>query len=326
MHKSGTTLVRSLFDGHKDCIVIPFETHFFQNAGFWVSNEHRKSEPKELPLKEKVAQLIKQVKFYNSNSNIYADVVLKGQLDVEGFTRQITSAVDKGRDLTDRELLIEYLYSVSRIVDPRIQSYSDFEQHKVVEKSIENAEYALLLKKWFPDARFIHVIRNPYSNLVSLRKFRVKSSGHYPLLDKAIKSFLINYKFLYLNKSIIRDDYFVLKYEELLENPIDMAKSLAEFTELDWDECLLTPSNRGIPWKGNSTNNTNYDQISSIYMDKWKKEISPNEIKSVNRYLLFTFKQFNYKKLEIKKGLYLIPSRKESVKKYIANRMFYYYL
>ena len=324
MHKSGTTLVRSLFDSHKDCVVIPFETHFFQNTGFWVSNEHRKSEPKELTLKEKVERLIKQVEFYNSNSNKYADVVLKGKLDVKAFTKQIWHVVDK--DITDKQLLIEYLYSISRIVDSRIQSYSDLGQYRIIEKSIENAEYALLLKKWFPDAKFIHVIRNPYSNLVSLRKFRVKSSGHYPLLDKAIKSFLVNYKFLFLNKSVISDDYLVLKYEDLLENPIEMAKTLAKFSGLEWDECLLTPSNMGTPWKGNSTNNTNYDQISSKDMNKWHKEISLNEIKSVNRYLFFVFKQFNYQELKVNRGAYLIPSKKESIKKYIANRMFYHYL
>jgi hypothetical protein len=47
-HKSGTSLIRSLFDGHSNIYSIPMETHYFQLNKFWVDNEYRKQNPIKL--------------------------------------------------------------------------------------------------------------------------------------------------------------------------------------------------------------------------------------------------------------------------------------
>ena len=44
-HKSGTSLLRSLLDGHPELYVIPFETHFMASLGRWIKYSYRKQAP-----------------------------------------------------------------------------------------------------------------------------------------------------------------------------------------------------------------------------------------------------------------------------------------
>lgn len=51
-HKSRTSLLRALFDGHDDLFVVPFETHFFQRTGHVIDYAFRKSAARRLSVEE----------------------------------------------------------------------------------------------------------------------------------------------------------------------------------------------------------------------------------------------------------------------------------
>ena len=72
------------------------------------------------------------------------------------------------------------------------------------------------LHQLFPNAKFVHIVRNPYSNIVSFRRF-FTSGGTYPLLNRMISSMRNNYYFLYKNRDLI-PNYYIIRYEDLVQN------------------------------------------------------------------------------------------------------------
>lgn len=50
--KSRTSMMRNLFDGHPDLFIVPAESHFFQNIGFWINYFFRRSAPQQLLMKK----------------------------------------------------------------------------------------------------------------------------------------------------------------------------------------------------------------------------------------------------------------------------------
>ena len=85
----------------------------------------------------------------------------------------------------------------------------------VVEKSVSNAENAIRLQRLFPNAKFIHIIRNPYNNLLSFRDYRFKMNHRFPSLRDLVESLKVNYYYLYKNQELI-NDYLVMKYEDIV--------------------------------------------------------------------------------------------------------------
>ena len=61
--KSGTTLMRNLFDGHPDLFVIPFESHFFQNTGRGIEYSYRRTRPTSRTIEDKKEGLISWIEF-----------------------------------------------------------------------------------------------------------------------------------------------------------------------------------------------------------------------------------------------------------------------
>jgi hypothetical protein len=193
---------------------------------------------------------------------------------------------------------------------------------RIVEKSVENSEFAMQLKKIFPKAKFIHIIRNPYSNLVSIRKFKSKTG--YPFMKYIIESMNNNYYFLEKNKEVIDEDYYVLKYEDFVNDSEKKIKELANFANLKIEEILFKPTVQGELWRGNSTSNKEFSGISSDRLGKWKEEISPFEIGLINKKFDHFLEKYGYKYYKIKDNIYH-KNKNENIKSYIANRLYYKY-
>ncbi len=160
-HKSGTSLLRSLLDGHPDLFVIPLETHVFQAAGYWVDYSLSSERPQSKSFDEIKQAYRDVVSLYNSDTNQVADANLVNRIDIEAFQRTMQPPVEDFKGLI--ELYFKAIYtSLYRENMPPGK--------RVVEKSVENAEFAVDLQKLFPDAKFVHIMRNPYANIVALRR------------------------------------------------------------------------------------------------------------------------------------------------------------
>ena len=233
--------MRNLFDGHPELFVVPTESHFFQNTGFWVSYYFRRTQPKKMSYEEMKTALINWIYFVDKKSNYRADGFTAGKWNKELFYQSMQAgAVNSLKELSD--LYIQSMYYAlyqKPIGDVRF-----------VEKSVENAEFVLEWQQLYPDAQFVHILRNPYSNLLAIRKYLNGKS--FPFIKHAVLSMYNSYYFLYKNLNLVNSDkYKVIIYDDLLAEPATTLKSVCSFLNIEYNDGLLTPSVLGEEWKGN---------------------------------------------------------------------------
>ncbi len=186
-HKSGTTLLRNLLNGAPGLFVAPLETHFFQLTGFWVDYALRRSYPQSLSFEQVCEMLIRHVRRNNEVASRTSDSIMVGRWDVMAFEAYLMEHARAPYEKHDwRGFFDAYIEALHVGLHAKPMEASRF-----LEKSVENAEYAVLLQKLYPDAKFLHIVRNPYATLVSLR--RHMSLAGYPVLGAALASLQNSY-------------------------------------------------------------------------------------------------------------------------------------
>lgn len=318
LHKSATTLLRNLLDGHPELFVIPFETHFFQLSNFWVDYEYRRARPKPSASQaDAVANFIRFVKKISTTSDAFGDAFIKGKIDPKKFEHLLTPPADTCTSL----LISQYFESIAQsITDTTYQK-----SHRLVEKSVEHAEFTLELQQLFPDAKFVRILRNPYSNIVSLRKFQTNNYT-FPLMHRVLATMENSYWNLYKNKFLLSsDNYKMIRYEDLVSEPEQIMTDVADFLDISFEPSLLTPTLLGKSWKGNSMSGKKFKGISSARLKQWKKEIQPMEIYYINKLFPFLLEDFGYERISTN-GVFLKPAPKENPARYVINRLYRFYL
>jgi protein-tyrosine sulfotransferase len=314
-HKSGTSLLRSLLDGSDELFVIPIEAHFFQFSGWWVDYALRRSPPVNLSFDEVVDSFTQHIRQSNERTSQTSDSKLTGRWNVDRFTEHLNKTGQTPFENADfRGFLDRYVEAM------HISLYGDSPAvRRFAEKSVENAEYAPVLKTLYPQAKFVHLIRNPYATLVALRRHLARR--HYPFLGNAIEALDNSYYHLYKNPSIL-PDYLVVRYEDLVAEPSDVMKQVATFIDIDFSESLLEPTLIGEPWAGNSSSGSSFSGISSEPLTTWRREIRSLEIHFVNAFFAHVLRDHGYERLMSRVSAYR-PVQGENPRSYLANRLFW---
>ena len=174
------------------------------------------------------------------------------------------------------------------------------------------------LVRRFPNSKFIHIIRNPYSNLVSLIRYKGKKS--YPTLEKIVSTLVQSHYYMYRNERLI-SNYKIIKYEDLVSDTEETMKSIALFLNIEYNENLVIPTVNGKKWEGNSVTKERFDGVSDKRLNSWKNQIRDWEIQVINNNLEHVLKRFSYPKLIPGKMVYY-KHPTESIRKYIVNRIY----
>ncbi len=307
-HKSGSSLLRSLLDGHPDLYAIPTEAHFFQNSGHWVDYRLRYAFPKEMNRQELIESFVSLIEKKNRHVNPYADSMLKGKFNIKLFK----SSLEKANFESSAQLFEAYTSAIYL----SLEGTSLPEGIRIVEKSVENAEFAIFLKQMMPSCRFIHIVRNPYATLTAIRKSKARS--YYPNLRDYLFLLQNSHYYLFKNKALI-ENYLVIRYEDLLTEPQSTMKKVATFLSISFSDNLLRPTVMSSQWGGNSSENQPFERISEKPLNKWRSSITDLEIQLVNDFLSPVFDLYEYERLEASKRKYW-PIWGESGKNYLKNR------
>lgn len=318
-HKSGSSLLRNLLDGHPELFAVPLETHVFQAAGFWVDYRLRKSRPPLHPLEKAAEAFLEIVRHYNSpRVGPYGDSRPEGVFDVEVLNSYLE------RNVASFDELVQLYF---RGIFAAIHHKALPEHLRVVEKSVEHAEFALDLQQMFPRAQFLRIMRNPYANLVSLRLVAAKRRKQaFPFLGRALAGLYNSYYHLYRNRRLLpASQYMIVRYEDLLRTPEDVMNRISEFLGIGFQDSLLEPSVMGQPWSGNSSRGRTFAGIASDNVRAWFDQITNLEIHCVNQYFSHVLDDFGYEVLRPKRSRYW-PALFETPTVYLANRLLPYYL
>jgi hypothetical protein len=307
-HKSGTSLLRSIFDNQKGIFTIPIETHPFKMLGY----------PINYPLRKNLEFALNDFKYFKKNVydwmekvNILETNKYGGSYGFNKFNLEIVKQeLNKLEEPKDFIYLIRDYFSI--IYNSTIlKDMCDI----IIEKSVENFEYADILDRVFENSYFIHIIRNPYNNLFSLinyhKKLR-KKINYFNLVDA------INFSFYYLTRNMNHvENYYFIKYEDLTSDPKSILKKLCRDIDIEYDNNMLNPTIDGMKWKGNSSNDKKFCGIS----ESKDYKLSPYLIELVNRRLKIYLSNYNYKLRNCKKISYLKKMPDENLRLYILSRI-----
>ena len=147
-------------------------------------------------------------------------------------------------------------------------------------------ELFLPLARTFSDARFIVIIRDPRASISSNQLVKnPKMIAHVLSFAKSWRKHLA-FTVHYQNHPELRDRLHVVTFEQFVTHPEEKAREICDFLEIDFKPSMLDTDtyidySTGKTWQGNS----NYEQVTkgiSVHrIDRWKKSLPPEMIKTI---------------------------------------------
>lgn len=274
MPRSGTKLLRDLLNRHSKIGIPKAESHFIP---YFYDKYKNKDFSNPNNIKLIYLDLIKTnfYSFLNSRENIF--------LEYEKFYDNA-----KGKDITE---IIKFVlfYFADNIPLKKIFIWGD--------KTPGYIRHTKLLKSLYPDAKFIHIIRDPRDYCYSIKR----------VWKKSIKRAAYRYKTEIFKISedvaLFKGDYYEVFYENLISNPLYEMEMIAQFLEIPYEESMIelskAPENYGDT-KGQT-------RIISTNKNKYMNYFSKKQVELIESYCFDIFDILPYELLFAKKKK--IPSK-----------------
>lgn len=298
-HLSGTHLLRALFDGHPELCVLPEETHPFAHLGYWTRTPQYAS-VRDAPERDAIlASMAESLGLHEAPAREHL---------AERLPAQPLRAVG--------DTLSAYFDAAARALG------RDATRCRITEHSAEHAEFAADLAAAFPEATFLHVVRNPYAHLVALREEQEASGDDgYPWLGPALET--VVQQFYYLSRNLrLLPRYHVVRYENLVASARPVLETLCGDVGLAYDRSLLIPTTMGAPWKETRSEKRSLEGVVPGHVGAWQHAIKPLEIALVDKHLSHALDTYGYDRIE-PSGKIKSRVKGESLRVYAANRELY---
>jgi hypothetical protein len=153
--------------------------------------------------------------------------------------------------------------------------------------------YGDLLKHYYPEAKFVHVIRDPRAVTSSL----IRSNVHYSNAYYAARRWLRDVNSGLALQRKYPEDVFNLRYEDLVSAPADWLRQICAFLQVDFEPALLTFHQRGTAEYGKY-----YERIHAKLneppdpsrVEAWRKHLTPRQVALVESICGDTMRAFGY--------------------------------
>ena len=280
--KSGTTLLLELLDNHPELIVMPGDSNLIN----WINNTLNTPLEKRLISWDVhwISRLINptgQKPFWimGEKEHPYLEFLHYLNYWLEDLPSSDTSPFIA-------VVLAFYCANPQRAINPKFW----------VEKTPRNEMKIDQILNYFPSARFIHIVRDPRSNMASLKrrcklhKLDWDVEGYAYSIQKSNKLCFLN------QKRLGKDWYHILRYEDLVKNPEVEMTNIANFLGIKIDNNLLYPTVNGLPAKSNTMFKERQIQgkILATLSEKWRTELNTVEQKEVLALLYPVAKRLGY--------------------------------
>ncbi len=258
--RSGTTLLRTLLDAHPQVIVppeypiIPDLFHRLGTNPYW-----------NKPTQEKLLQTFKKPQTFDFWNYDYL------RIDEQALKNDLEKI--RGRVPLSKVIRLFYFHSQSVFPKENILLLGD-----------KNPVYALYTRKfmhWFPDAKFLFIIRDYRDNLVSMRKFDWEAS--HPVLQawrwKYITCLMFRLKREYPHR------IFMFRYEDLVAKPEEWMKKICSFLQIPYNPIMFSfheKAEEGFSFIDKETLLKYHDSlvkpINTSTIGLWREKLSMREV------------------------------------------------
>lgn len=139
-----------------------------------------------------------------------------------------------------------------------------------VEKTPYNEWYVEEMFSFWPQAKCIHIIRDPRDNYLSYQRKHPRWSPEF--FAENWNRFAL--RGLENRKTLGGDRYLIIRYEDLVKSPQEILQTLIDFLAIDYHEVLLKPTRVGKSWWGNSMFDDKFQEISDDPVGRWRGNLS----------------------------------------------------
>ena len=265
--KSGTTLLVSLLDSHPQLIVYPNETFFFR--GFIPETRKRDLDENITLAQRYLLHFFDRGASYTDNQEPIMSMPDQYFMDYAKTCQAMQREVDANGVRHDGDLL-----SAAIIAYGRVHRKISPETIYWIEKTPYNEHFSESIFRWWPEARCIHIVRDPRDNYLTYqRKHRGLSAEDFAVgWNSSLSAGMQNRKYYG------DDRYLILRYEDLTNEPKNSLQELIVFLGITDDKILRIPTNDGIPWEGNSLFGDKFQGISNKPVGRWKRELDDRNV------------------------------------------------
>jgi len=267
IYRSGTTLISRMLNNHPDLSITYDSVHFMR---FSFNNYNPvQNESNYLKLITEISERIKK----------RWDLTL----DTDNIVKKI-----KQCKVPDYSIIYDTIMSSLLLQNSNAKHWG--EKTNVCWRKIPD------FLSMFPDGKTILMIRDPRDVFLSYKKMTTEPGLRYT--DSAfacLDSFKIAKK--YLNE--LDDDRFcIIKYEELVANPVPILNRICNFLEIQYDPIMLESEKfkdkSGNAWESNTSFSEKMQGISQNAVSRWKKSISNVELFFIEMILREQIQEFDY--------------------------------
>jgi len=246
--RSGTTMMMRIMDMHPQVHSIN-EPHFFDSM--WSPEDEGKS------LEKREAEQVLLKLFTGQRAGFFEKV--------EDHRRSYQAEVDSilGQWPSEKRLSRSELFSIFLFYETKKQGKSI-----PCEKTPQNIFYIPEILRLFPDARIVHMIRDPRGTMLSQKnKWKRRALGAHFMTKKEILRLRVNYHPITMSKlwvAAIRagdshsqlPEVLEVRFEDLLKDPELTAKMICAHAGIDFDPIMLQ-----IPHAGSSLEADNSSEL-----------------------------------------------------------------
>jgi hypothetical protein len=241
-HRSGTTLLQNLLDGHPDLLVLPAEATYFSSFRD-VANDDPTIAALDRFVAEWVTRFIDpnyEPHFKLGRSSTTHNPYLEFARRFFAWQFALRRAWPEGAQFAALLALVVAYGEVVGVASPRMW----------VEKTPLNERF---LRRFaaFGEARFVHVVRNPDDSLVSLLTI-LRAAGAEPAVAEHASDIGHSLRLARRHARRHPQSYLVVKYEELIAPAAREMDRVCRFLQITPHVALLEPTTAGIAVRANS--------------------------------------------------------------------------
>lgn len=269
-NRSGTTLLRLLLNAHTR-IAIPEEVQYFHSYIAGVPIEKWK-EPQLS--RTQYTSFLDQ---FLSESN-----VVMPELDKDEVLRTLLDSGDTSLKAPYQVVLGQWAQYHGKV--------------RWGEKTPANLFYADVIMEMFPEAQFIHMVRDPRAGVASMKR-----ASFFP--DDVVLNALGRRKYMTAGRAILEkhvppESRILLQYEDLVTRPDEVIKKLCTFLKEEYEPGMLQFHQSARQFMKeeavSSFNAAATRPVSSEGIEKWKSQLSSYEVALIERICEEEMKEFNY--------------------------------
>jgi hypothetical protein len=298
MFRSGTTLIARMLNVHPEIVCAsdpmrPLVNSFrYDLAGDDYRLHHDRFDPlgdyfindTELLSRALLADLDMAI---GCDSRDLLDAIKRRALPFSGL---FADALDTATDVASYADAMRYLLDTIRATYAK-----GSESHATAFKEVWSTEFYPALRRSFPGAKCMVIVRDPRSVVAS----KVASGEPYPIVFMGRQWRKLTCLAAYM-KQAYPDDVLLFRYEDFIREPEQHAMKMCHFTGIPFREEILDGSRyrdgRNQPWQQNTSYaNAGANSINAGTMDRWRSLLTGDEVKSIELYTYDWMKTFGYR-------------------------------